>query len=250
MKTKQLAYYLNGLLKIKEVKDKSLNGLVVDNRGEVNKIALSVDASLDTFKKAKQAGADFLLVHHGLWWGEALPLCGGLYRRIKFLLDENIALYTAHLPLDMHPEFGNNAQAAKLLGWTVKKDFGNYNGFLIGKEAFFEPTRKLEDLVKDLKDKLKINPIVWDFGSKEVKRLGYVSGGAIDLLPQAIEIKLDTYITGEPQHSYYWMAKEEKINVIFTGHYASETLGVKAIGKHLKNKFNLKIEFLDLPTGY
>lgn len=250
METRQLANYLNELLKIKEVEDKSLNGLVVDNKGEVNKVALAVDASLDTFKKANQAGADFLFVHHGLWWGEPLPLCGGLYRRIKFLLDENIALYAAHLPLDMHPEFGNNAQAVKLLGWIIKKDFGEYNGFLIGKEVFFDPTCKLEDLVKDLKDKLKVNPIVWDFGSQEVKRLGYVSGGGLGLLPQAIEAGLDTYVTGEPQHSYYWMAKEEKINVIFTGHYIGETLGVKAIGKHLKNKFNLKIEFLDLPTGY
>ena len=250
METKQLANYLNELLKIKEIKDKSLNGLVVDNRGKVNKVALAVDASLDTFKKAKQVGADLLIVHHGLWWGEPFPLSGGAYRRIKFLLEENIALYAAHLPLDMHPEFGNNAQASKLLAWPVKKDFGKYNDTLIGKEVFFNPPRKLEDLVKDLKDKLKANPTVWGFGSKEVKRLGYVSGDALALLPQAVEAGLDAYVTGEPKHSYYWMAREEKINVIFVGHYTSETLGVKAIGKHIKNKFNLKTEFLHLSTGY
>lgn len=250
METRKLADYLNELLKIREIKDKSLNGLVVDNTEKVSKVALAVDASLDTFMKAKQAGADFLFVHHGLWWGESLPLSGGLYRRIKFLIEENIALYVTHLPLDIHPEFGNNAQAAKLLAWPVKKDFGNYNDLLIGKEVLFESPRKLEDLVKDLKDKLKVNPVVWDFGLKEIKRLGYVSGDALDLLPQAIELRLDAYVTGEPKHSYYWMAKEEKINVIFTGHYLGETLGVKAIGKHLKNKFNLKVEFLYLPTGY
>ncbi|MCD6318488.1 Nif3-like dinuclear metal center hexameric protein [Candidatus Aerophobetes bacterium] len=250
METKQLANYLNELLKIEEIKDKSLNGLVVNNKGKVDKVALAVDASLDSFKKAKQVGANFLIVHHGLWWAEPLPLCGSLYRRIKFLLEENIALYVAHLPLDMHPEFGNNAQAAKLLAWPVKKDFGKHNGLLIGKEVFFNPPRGLEDLVKDLKDKLKTNPTVWDFGPKDVKRLGYVSGDALALLPQAVEAGLDVYVTGEPKHSYYWMAKEEKINVIFVGHYTSETLGVKAIGKHIKNKFNLKVEFLHLSTGY
>jgi len=127
VKTEELVNYLDDLLKIKEIKDESLNGLVVENKGEVNKVALAVDASLDTFKKAKEVGADFLFVHHGLWWGEPLPLSGGFFQKIKFLMENNIALYAAHLPLDLHPEFGNNVQFVKLLGWPIKRDFGKYS---------------------------------------------------------------------------------------------------------------------------
>jgi len=250
MKTKELANYLDEILKVKEIEDKSLNGLVVDNKGEVNKIALAVDASLNAFREAGKIGADFLIVHHGLWWGKPFPLCGWTYERIRVLLEKNVALYVAHLPLDAHPELGNNIQAAKLLGWSIKKDFVKHNGFFFGKEILFNPPRKLEKVVNDLRDKLKTKPVVWDFGSERVKRAGYVAGGAIELLSQVIEEGLDTYITGEPAHSYYWMAKEEKVNVIFIGHYLSETLGVKAVGRHLEEKFGIKAEFLDLPTGY
>jgi len=250
VKTEELVNYLDDLLKIKEIKDESLNGLVVENKGEVNKVALAVDASLDTFKKAKEVGADFLFVHHGLWWGEPLPLSGGFFQKIKFLMENNIALYAAHLPLDLHPEFGNNVQFVKLLGWPIKRDFGKYENLLLGKEVLFAPPREREEVVKEIKNKLGGEPIIWDFGSLKIRRLGYVSGGAIDLLPEAIEKGLDAYITGEPEHSYYWMAKDEKINVIFLGHYLSETLGVKAIGKDIGDKFGLGTEFLFLPTGY
>ncbi|RLE08519.1 Nif3-like dinuclear metal center hexameric protein [Candidatus Aerophobetes bacterium] len=250
MKAKELASYLDKLLKIKEVRDKSLNGLVVDNEGKINKVALAVDASFDVFKRAKKVKADLLFVHHGLWWGEPIPLRGWTFKRIKFLLEENIALYVAHLPLDLHPELGNNVQLAKLLGWSIKEDFGKYNEMFVGKKVLFDPPCKLEKIEEDLKDKLKVNPITWNFGPREIGQLGYVCGGGIELLPQAIEAGLDAYLTGEPKHSYYWMAKEEGINVIFIGHYVSETLGVKAVGRHLREKFGLKTEFLNLPTGY
>jgi len=250
MKTRQLSSYLDELLNIEKIKDKSLNGLVVDREGEVNKVGLAVDACLDAFKKANDVGVDFLFVHHGIWWGEPVPLRGCILNKIKFLLEKNIALYVAHLPLDVHPEFGNNIQLAKLLGWSIRGDFGRYGEMFLGKEVIFEPPLKLERITKDLREKLGLDPIVWKFGSEEVRRLGYVCGGGIELLPQAIEENLDAYLTGEPKHSYYWMAKEEKINVIFVGHYTSETFGVKAIGKHLKDKFGLKTKFFHLPTGY
>jgi len=250
MRTKELSDYLDELLKVKEVKDKSLNGLVVDNDGEVNKVALAVDASLDAFKGAKEVGANFLFVHHGIWWGEPIPLRGWTFKRLKFLLEEDIALYVAHLPLDLHPELGNNAQLAKLLNWAIKEDFGTYNGMSFGKEVFFEPPCKLRKIVEDLKNKLKTKPIVWNFGPKEIQRLGYVCGAGIELLPQAIERGLDAYLSGEPKHTYYWMAREEKVNVIFVGHYISETPGVRAIGRHIRERFGLQTEFLPLPTGY
>ena len=250
MKARELANYLDEILKVKEIEDKSLNGLVVDNRGKVSKIALAVDASLDAFRKAGKIGANFLIVHHGLWWGKPFPLSGWTYERIRLLLEKNIALYVAHLPLDAHPELGNNIQAAKLLGWSIKGDFVKHNGFFFGKKIVFSPPRKLEEIIGDLRDKLKAKPVVWNFASERVEQVGYVAGEAIELLPQVIEEGLDAYITGEPAHSYYWMAKEEKVDVIFIGHYLSETLGVKAVGRHLEEKFGLKAEFINLPTGY
>jgi len=250
VKIEELTNYLDNLLKIKEIKDESLNGLVVENKGRVSKVALAVDASLETFKRAKGAGADFLFVHHGLWWGRCLPLRGAIFQKIKFLIENDIALYTAHLPLDLHPEFGNNSQLVKMLEWTVRGGFGKYGDLILGKEVFFNPPQKREELVGEIKDKLGIKPLLWDFGPLKIKRLGCVCGGAINLLPEAVEKGLDAYITGEPKHSYYWMAKEEKINVIFLGHYLSETLGVKAIGKDIEDKFGLEVEFLFLPTGH
>lgn len=249
MKTKELADFLDGLLNIRDVEDESLNGLQVDNRGEVNRIGLVVDASETSFEKAREMGIDFLFVHHGLFWGKPIPLRGPLYRKIKLLIESDIAVYAAHLPLDLHPELGNNAQIEKVLGWPVVGDFGEYHGMVIGKEAAFEKPIPLSDLIQDLQDVLQCDIRVWRFGQEKVKRLGYVSGGALSLLQQAIDAGMDAFVTGEPAHSSYWMAKEAGINVVFGGHYATETLGIKAVGEEIEKNFGLETVFIDLPTG-
>lgn len=249
MKTKELSDFLDRLLEIKNIEDTSLNGLQVENRGEVGKVALAVDVSMDAIKKAKNAGTDFLFVHHGLFWGKSVPLIGPMYQKIQLLVDSSIALYAAHLPLDIHPELGNNAQIEKVLGWPVARDFGEYHGLIIGKEVNFEKPVPLSDLLNQVQNGLDCNPIVWDFGPEEVKRLGYVSGDGISMLSQAINDGIDTFVTGEPAHSHYWEAKEAGINVIFAGHYATETLGIKAVGEVLQERFELETIFINIPTG-
>jgi len=250
MQLETITTYLDNLLNIDKIEDSSLNGLQVSNSGHVVKIAVAVDASLASFKMAADQDCDLLVVHHGLFWGKPLALCGTHYQRIKFLMEHDIALYAAHLPLDMHPELGNNARIAAIMGWQPARDFGDYHGITIGKEVELEKAVPLSEIVDSIKEKLNTEPHVWDYGPTEIKRFGFVSGGALSMLPQAIDRDFDLYITGEPGHSAFWNAKEEKINVILAGHYATETPGVRAVAKKLEKKFDIETVFLDLPTGY
>lgn len=249
MKTRDLSNYLDELLRIRAIEDDSINGLQVENGGKVEKVALAVDASAAAMERARDLDADFLFVHHGLFWGKPVPLTGSMYQRIRLLVESDIALYSAHLPLDLHPEVGNNAQIQKVLGWPTVGDFGEYHGTLIGKAVCFKEPVPFSAIVNQLRDGFQCEPIVWDFGSEKVERLGYVSGGGLSMLEQAIEAGMDAYITGEPKHTFYWTAKEARINVVFAGHYATETLGVKAVGEDLRKKFGLETVFIDLPTG-
>ncbi len=249
MKLKKITNFLDEILNIKEIEDYSLNGLQVENRGEVNKAGFAVDASLASFQQAEENNADLLVVHHGLFWQKPESVTGSHYQRFKILFDADIALYAAHLPLDLHDRLGNNARVQKVLGWKVSEDFGEYKGMEIGKKVSFDAPVLLKQLEKEIAEKLNCKPLVWNFGKEKIKNAGYVSGGAVDLLEQAIDQGLDLFITGEPKHSFYWTAKEAGINVIFAGHYATETLGVKAVSELLEEKFDLECFFIDLPTG-
>jgi len=249
MKTRALVDYLDALLKVREVEDDSLNGLQTENSGEVKKVALAVDASLEAIERARDSGADLLFVHHGMFWDKPFSLTGAMYKRIKLLMESDIALYAAHLPLDLHPELGNNAQIQKVLGWPVAGDFGEYHGTIIGKEVRFEEPISVPKIVRCLQESLGCEPRVWNFGPEKVRRLGYVSGGGLSILQQAIEAGMDAFVTGEPKHTFYWTAKEAGINVVFAGHYATETLGIKAVGEVLWKELGLETVFVDLPTG-
>ncbi|NQT25260.1 Nif3-like dinuclear metal center hexameric protein [candidate division KSB1 bacterium] len=249
MKTDELVKYLDELLRTSEIQDDSVNGLQVANSGSVQKIALAVDVSEPAIQKASQLDAELLLVHHGLFWGKSEPIRGALYERIRGLIQNDIALYASHLPLDMHPELGNNAQAVSIMDWSVTDEFGDYHGQILGKEIHFKTPVSLQQIADDLSNKLNCSPVLWEFGKAEIQTAGYVSGGAISMLPEAIEKELDLYITGEPRHGSYWIAKEAGINVLFAGHYATETLGVQALGVHLQKKFGLEVKMIELPTG-
>ncbi len=248
MKVKEITEYIDELLNVRGIDDISMNGLQVGGNHEVKKIALAVDASLVTFEKAKEA--DLLIVHHGLYWGKPIPIVDSMYERVKSLLENNVALYAAHLPLDLHPELGNNAQGLKLLGLKASGEFGNYHGVNIGFEFEIPETMGLLEFKKLFEEKLGTSSTLWDFGPSKIKCGAYVSGDAISLLPEAIEKGLDIFITGEPRHSSYWSAYEAGINVLFGGHYKTETLGVKALGKHLEEKFGVETFFIDIPTGF
>jgi len=250
MKTSDLVQFLDDLLNIKDIQDDSQNGLQVENSGQVNKVALAVDASLAAFQKTREKNADFLLVHHGLFWNKPFAITGQLFQRIQSLIQSDIALYAAHLPLDLHPELGNNAQVEQILNWPVVGEFGDYHGITIGKEVKYKQPKSVDAVLKEMAEGLNCEPQAWRFGSDKIQRIAYVSGGGLSLLQQAIESKMDAFITGEPKHGSYWMAKEAGINVIFAGHYATETLGVKAVGKGLEKEFDLETVFIDLPTGH
>ena len=245
-KLKEVVDFLDNELGIKDVEDRSNNGLQVSGNEEVKRIAFAVDACLEVFEKAKEF--DMIIVHHGLSWGDSLKYLTGInYSRVKFLVENNISLYAAHLPLDKHKAYGNNAQFCKIFGFSNVKEFGDYNGQVIGFSG--EKEISLKDFVKEINEKLNTKCKVLDFGNEKIKNIGVVSGGGSSALNEAIDKDLDCFVTGEIPHYAYQLAKEGKINLIAAGHYATETLGVKALMNPVKEKFNVEVKFIDAPSG-
>ena len=244
-----IVQYLNEYLKIRTIKDSSCNGLQVQGPESVTRIGLAVDACMASYRKAAAQKCEMLIVHHGLIWNGLTSITGAPYNHIKYLFDHGINLYGAHLPLDLHPVVGNNAQLAAMIGLTNVKPFGEYHGMLIGCKGVFAVSRTPGHLAKLLKTKLGHDPLLLPFGPAHIRSVGIISGGAAAELAQAIGAKLDCYITGESSHWNHHAALEAGINVLYGGHYATETVGVKALGKLLEKKFKVKTVFLDEPTG-
>ena len=250
MRLDTLVRYLDEYLQISaEVADapEALNGLQVGNSGEVTRLAAAVDLCEATVRLAAEQRAGCLLVHHGTFWGGLRPFVGPAYRRIAGLVKADIALYAAHLPLDRHPEVGNNQVLARLLEIKVRGDFGSYHGAPAGVWGEYRGTR--EELTWALTRALGAAPRVFPFGPERAHRVGVVTGSGGSLIPQAAAAGLDTFVTGEGQHWTFFDAEELGINVFFAGHYATETVGVKALGEHVSKKFDLPWVFLDHPTG-
>ena len=177
--------------------DASLNGLQLgDSSGPLKKIAFAVDACLETIRKAADEGAELLFVHHGLFWGRPLAITGDHYRRVKYALDHNVALYAVHLPLDMHPELGNNAALAGVLGLTDLEGFGEYKGFQIGLKGRLKTALKRNDVVPSLFGDWESRPVMLPFGPEQINTVGMISGGGTHEVAQAIDEGLDLYITG------------------------------------------------------
>lgn len=248
--TVDITAYLDEILDIHGVQDRSQNGLQVANSGKANKIGLAVDASLATFQAAAAQHVDFLLVHHGLFWGQPENIVGPLYQRIKFLMDHDMALYAAHLPLDLHDTLGNNAQIVHKMKWLDEGPFGLYHGTAIGRAARLNTAIHRDLLCENIGAYFEADPLLWPFGPETVERIAIVSGGGLGQMKEAAEAGFDLLLTGEPAHASYWPASELKMNVLFAGHYATETWGVKAAGQALSKKFDLETEFIDLPTGH
>ena len=244
---KEIAEFLNKELRIYDVEDSSCNGLQVANQGEINKIGFAVDACLDSFKKSSEAGCQLLITHHGIIWEGIKSIRGNTYNQIKFLIENNLSLYGAHLPLDKHEKYGNNIQLANLLNLVNVKEFGYHHGSPIGFMGELEKETRLEEIKKILTNN-NMKDLTLNFGKENVKSIAIVSGGGCGELTQAINAKVDLYLTGEPLHYTYHLAKENKINVVFGGHYETETWGVKALMPLLKEKFNVEVEFIDIPT--
>ena len=249
MRLAELTRYLDEYLRIQSVPDspEALNGLQVANQGEVTRIAAAVDVCEATVRMAAAARADLLLVHHGLFWGGLRPLTGPAFRRLTGLISANIALYSSHIPLDCHPDVGNNPVLAGLLGIAPRGTFGEYHGAPIG--IWGELSTGRDDLVRQVTSLLGAAPRVLPFGPERTSRVGIITGSGGGEIRQAAAAGLDTFITGEGQHWTYFDAEELGLNVLFAGHYATETVGVKALAEHVKTKFGIPWVFLDHPTG-
>lgn len=255
----EIVSYLDGYLRIREVPDdaNALNGLQVENGGSITRIVAAVDASQATIDGLRSGAASttptLLLVHHGLFWDGHGPVTGRRHRKLRALMDQDAALYSAHIPLDLHPDVGNNAVLAARLGIAPLDWFGLHKGTPIGVAgAAPPPLSNRHALVAELARVLAIDVKAIKLipgGSQEVKRIGIITGGAGSAIGKAHAAGCDTYITGEGAAHTYFDAMELGVNVIYAGHYATETVGVQALAAHLSQKFGLPWAFHDHPTG-
>jgi len=244
--------WLRSLLEIEALSrvDDSLNGIQVGrSEGPIDCVAFAVDASMETMRRAAEAGARALMVHHGLFWGSAARITGSMRERVKFLLDHDLALAACHLPLDKHPELGNNAVLARMLGLADRKPFGLYHGVALGFSGTLEPALSLDEAIGRILPDGSRPLSVLPFGPKTIRTAAVVSGGAAMEAFQAVEAGLDLYVTGENSHSIYHAALEAGLNVVAAGHYATEVWGVKSLAERLAADFGVRTFFVDVPTG-
>ncbi len=245
----EIVRYTDEYLQIARIEDwpNALNGLQVQNSGRVKKIGAAVDASTRTLTTAAERGIDFLIVHHGLFWSGLQPVTGAFHRQLKIAFDADLALYSAHLPLDLHPVVGNNAQLAAALGLQNTAPFFEMKGQLIGVKS--TEILPLNELVRRVNDSLGWQATVFAHGPDETRVIGIVSGAAASEIVAVAREGVDTFITGEAPHWAAIAAQELGMNLILGGHYATETCGVKALAAHLSERFGLPWEFIDYPTG-
>jgi dinuclear metal center YbgI/SA1388 family protein len=246
---KQIAFYCDRLLNTNAVNDYdgAVNGLQVENRGEATGIAAAVDASLPTIRKTIAEGANLLVVHHGLFWSKRQPWTGKNFELLRMLLENDIAIYSSHLPLDVHPRLGNNARLAAALGLRNLKPFFRMKEQFLGLQSAASVPR--DQLARRLGNLTKVEVKVIPGGPKISRRIGVVTGGAGAEVKLAAAEGVDTFITGEGPHWTYALAEELGVNVLYGGHYATETFGVKALAEHLSKKFRVPWMFIDHPTG-
>lgn len=250
MQRDELVRYLNRYLRIDAIADYGPQGLQVEGANEVTRIAFTVDAGQPCIEAAIKVGAQMHLVHHGLFWGNTELIRGAFGRKIQRLMQANLNLYAAHLPLDAHPEVGNNVELARVLDLAVESWFCQVKGTDIGVLTAAAEGTTVQSLAQTIKQRLGVEPRVLAHGPVAVQRVAVVSGGAASSIKEAAALGADTFITGETSHSHYYDAIEQGVNVFFAGHYATETVGLKALGRHLHGKFGLETMFIDLPTGW
>ena len=250
--SKKLDSFFRSFLEIEDFAqtDSSLNGLQIDNNGdEIGKIAFAVDANMETFERAAASGAGMLFVHHGFFWGKPLRLTGNHRQRVKFLLEHNICLYAVHLPLDQHPQMGNNAVLAGLLGLENIEPFGVYHGRKIGYKGVFPRPLTVDEAVEKITFAGRPPLGVFPFGKKENTTCAVISGGAANEALQAIDEGIDLYVTGEAAHHIYHECIESGLNMIAGGHHSTEVWGLRSVMRHCAEELHIDTEFIDVPTG-
>jgi dinuclear metal center YbgI/SA1388 family protein len=245
----ELVEFLDRELKTSSTPDYAgaVNGLQLANEGNVGRIVAAVDASLPVIQAAVDGGAGLLIVHHGMFWQGARPVMGAFYKKLKIAMDAGLAIYSSHLPLDVHAEWGNNIGLARAIGLEDPVPFFDMKGLLIGLRGVWNGTRDQlgECLGKAVGGAVHICP----GGSRDVRSVGLITGGAGGEVEKVAAAGIDTFITGEGPHWSYPLAEELGINLFYAGHYGTETFGVKAVSKAASEKFLLPWRFLDHPTG-
>jgi len=241
-----IAGFLNATLRIKKIKDTSLNGLQVRSRPDrqIHTVGFAVDACSSTFEKASALDVDLLVVHHGIKWRRQK------YRELEhqrgeYMKKKDMALYAVHLPLDLHAEYGNNMQLCRMLDVQDPRKFGRYHGVKIGYAGKFDNATTLDDVAERLRKRLRSSCRVHRFGKDRVRTIGIVSGGGGSMLKDACALKLDCFLVGEIDLAVYNAAREYGMNLIVAGHYATETAGVKALMPLVKDVFKVHTVFVD-----
>ena len=249
MQRDDLVRYLDDYLRIPAIKDYGPQGLQVEGKSDVQRIIGSVDAQLPCVRAALDNNADLLLVHHGIFWGPAQRLSGAFGELVRTYMRHDLNLYAAHLALDAHPVVGNNAQLALLLDLDVIDWWDEVNGTPIAVLAQTQQALSFEQLVTRFRARVGPVKLVQAEGPDVVRTVGILSGFGAREVEKAATLGCDAYITGETSHAEYYAALNAGINVLYGGHYTTETVGVKALGAHLQEAFGIEFLFIDLPTG-
>ena len=241
--------YTDEFLRVREVGDwdNALNGLQIENSGRVTRIGAAVDVSTRILTEAAKKNVDLLIVHHGLFWPGLQPVRSALRRQLLLAFEKDIALYSAHLPLDIHPKVGNNAQLIAALGLKSAEPFLEEKGQPAGLKVRASIPRG--DLIRKLRKALSGSIKAFNFGPKQTRVIGVVTGGAGSEIYRVAWENVDTFITGEAPHWAAVAAEELGINLLLGGHYATEVFGVKALAAHLSKRFRIPWGFIDCPTG-
>ncbi len=244
MQLSRVCEFCDEYLRISEFDDYCPNGLQIESIDEVNHIVAGVTASLALIDAAIEVGADTLLVHHGYFWkGESEAITGFKGRRIRRLIHNNINLLAYHLPLDAHPEVGNNAQLAKIMGWSVDGRFGEHD--IIFRGVLPKP-KSLDALSADIATRLGSKPLSISAGEKPVRSLAWCSGGAQSYIEQAAEQGVDAFVSGEVSEKTFHFAREAGIHYIAAGHHATEQYGVQALASVIAERFGVKQQYIDI----
>jgi len=244
----EIVSYTDDFLRVRDVGDwdNALNGLQIENSGRTTRLGAAVDVSTRVLAEAVKKKVDLLIVHHGLFWPGLQPVTRALRRQLHLAFENDIALYSAHLPLDIHPKVGNNAKLVEALGLKSAQPFLEEKGQPIGLKARVSTPRS--DLVRKLRRALNGPVKILDVGPKQTRMIGIVTGGAGSEIYRVAQEDIDTFITGEAPHWAAVAAEELGMNLLLGGHYATEVFGVKALAAHLSKKFKIPWEFIHCPT--
>lgn len=240
----ELERYLNSLLNVSRFKDYAPNGLQVEGRRQIRQLVTGVTACQALLEAAVEQGADAVLVHHGYFWRGDSPVVRGMHqRRLATLLKNDLNLFAYHLPLDAHPELGNNAQLAKRLGLEIE---GVLNEQGVGNIGKLPTALSLQAFGEHLERVLKRKPLLVSGGEHEIQRIAWCTGGAQGYLQEALGLGVDAYLSGEISEHTTHSARENKLHYIAAGHHATERYGVQALGEHLAARWGLECKFVEI----